>query len=213
MSQQKKIKALYREVHLFNMELVDRATLLQDNIYKADDCDVIIDANIAFREEFKKIMNRRVTRGFENLLFTVLNDNRVYNITLYRNFAIQSLVWSKKSMIDFFDNELSDRIVNGGEKEKLLLEYNRVVSSISQLENDSYRVHRHTGKTVRANIKDEKYHDIVERITINAKSGLVLPIDADIKIEENRPRKARTDKLETLCRLVFDDKTLYLMKK
>ena len=83
---------------------------------------------------------------------------------------------------------------------------------LSKLKDKEYRVHRQTGKTTRANIKDENYHDIVKRMTIKVKSGLILPIDAKVIIEKNRTRKIRTDKLEILHHLSLQDKSLYLMK-
>ncbi len=208
MSQQKKIKMLYEEVHLFNAKILEDTISLEDNIYKSNQCDLIINQNREFREKFKTIMNKAPTRGFENLLFVVLNSHQIYNIKLYRNYAIESLIWSKKQMIDFFANLFDEDIAD----EESKIEYNNLLSTIDQLEQDSYRVHRQTGKTIRANIKDNNYHDIVERMTIKAKSGLILPMDSIVNIEENRPRKKRSDKLEVLKILSFQDKIIYLMK-
>ena len=208
MSQQKKIKMLYEEVHLFNAKILEDTISLEDNIYKSNQCDLIINQNREFREKFKTIMNKAPTRGFENLLFVVLNSHQIYNIKLYRNYAIESLIWSKKQMIDFFANLFDEDIAD----EESKIEYNNLLSTIDQLEQDSYRVHRQTGKTIRANIKDNNYHDIVERMTIKAKSGLILPMDSIVNIEENRPRKKRSDKLEVLKTLSFQDKIIYLMK-
>ena len=208
MSQQKKIKMLYEEVHLFNAKILEDTISLEDNIYKSNHCDLIINQNREFREKFKTIMNKAPTRGFENLLFVVLNSHQIYNIKLYRNYAIESLIWSKKQMIDFFANLFDEDIAD----EESKIEYNNLLITIDQLEQDSYRVHRQTGKTIRANIKDNNYHDIVERMTIKAKSGLILPMDSIVNIEENRPRKKRSDKLEVLKTLSFQDKIIYLMK-
>lgn len=208
MSQQKKIKMLYEEVHLFNAKILEDTISLEDNIYKSNQCDLIINQNREFREKFKTIMNKAPTRGFENLLFVVLNSHQIYNIKLYRNYAIESLIWSKKQMIDFFANLFDEDIAD----EESKIEYNNLLITIDQLEQDSYRVHRQTGKTIRANIKDNNYHDIVERMTIKAKSGLILPMDSIVNIEENRPRKKRSDKLEVLKTLSFQDKIIYLMK-
>ncbi len=208
MSQQKKIKMLYEEVHLFNAKILEDTISLEDNIYKSNQCDLIINQNREFREKFKTIINKAPTRGFENLLFVVLNSHQIYNIKLYRNYAIESLIWSKKQMIDFFANLFDEDIAD----EESKIEYNNLLSTIDQLEQDSYRVHRQTGKTIRANIKDNNYHDIVERMTIKAKSGLILPMDSIVNIEENRPRKKRSDKLEVLKTLSFQDKIIYLMK-
>jgi hypothetical protein len=208
MFQQKRIKMLYEEVHLFNAKILEDTISLEDNIYKSNQCDLIINQNREFREKFKTIMNKAPTRGFENLLFVVLNSHQIYNIKLYRNYAIESLIWSKKQMIDFFANLFDEDIAD----EESKIEYNNLLSTIDQLEQDSYRVHRQTGKTIRANIKDNNYHDIVERMTIKAKSGLILPMDSIVNIEENRPRKKRSDKLEVLKTLSFQDKIIYLMK-
>ena len=208
MSQQKKIKMLYEEVHLFNAKILEDIISLGDNIYKSNQCDLIINQNREFREKFKTIMNKAPTRGFENLLFVVLNSHQIYNIKLYRNYAIESLIWSKKQMIDFFANLFDEDMAD----EESKIEYNNLLITINQLEQDSYRVHRQTGKTIRANIKDNNYHDIVERMTIKAKSGLILPMDSIVNIEENRPRKKRSDKLEVLKTLSFQDKIIYLMK-
>jgi len=212
MSKQKKIKILYKKVHLFNAKILEEMICLEENIYKSDNCNLILETNRTFREEFKTIMGKSPMRGFENLLFTVLNSHKVYNITLYKNSAVQSLIWKKEEIKNFFNDELSNRIANSEEKEELLVEYKEVIDAISKLKDKEYRVHRQTGKTTRANIKDENYHDVVKRMTIKVKSGLILPIDAKVIIEKNRTRKIRTDKLEILHHLSLQDKSLYLMK-
>ncbi len=203
------IRKLYKKINERNDKFKSEYDCECCNVYKVDYpvMEKIEKENESFLKGYEDICKRHnkkvsVPRGFKNRLFVIFKEEKL-TIRINKEFAVQSLLLSYEEILeymklisvqymkDYFDSK-DEEIEEFGKRqiEKKLDELRFLHGRLSR---EFYRVHIDSGMTYKASIQDKDFN-LLAKITIPKKSGLLVPKDADIIEPDKRPRKQRKDR-------------------
>jgi len=214
MTQETKIKKLYKKVHKWHEELQKEGILSSTGIpYTYIATNALIDEierkKEEFREEFLSIKGN-INRGFENLLFkTIKNTTGINNyvVKISKQNAVNSVKLTfdeiKKKIEIFYFGELA--IDRPKDEEYLKKLFEEDIKRLEELHNKhnakTYQVHTYQqGITYKAELYVR--YELKGKFTIPKKSGLVVGENIEL-LELKTIRKERKDKKKPILQLHF----------
>lgn len=198
------IDKLYQRVIIRNEKLYNTYpnTTHNYNILKMlkTDIDKEIEQNNIFLSEYKDIAFKykgdieiskedyevKVQRGFKNRLFKCITQDNI-TIRINSENAISSFLWTYDEILKYIEKSK--------DKNSIITQRNKLNELHNKLQQKEYRVHRSTGITYKAIIKNKDF-ETIDKFNIPKYSGLLILKSDNVKVEEssNINRKKRSDK-------------------